>query len=124
MNYEIINIKKKQLGLTNAQIAERTGITLSTLDKITSGANTNPKLDTLKAIAAVIGCKLDDFNDEAAKPSTLSLEAQRFAREFDNFSEEKKRLLRGFIALLEEADKPAALEEKLDAADESEEQEA
>ena len=124
MNYEIINIKKKQLGLTNAQIAERTGITLSTLDKITSGANTNPKLDTLKAIAAVIGCKLDDFNDEAAKPSTLSLEAQRIGHKFDSFSEDKKRLLRGFIVLLEEADKAASMEAMLDAADEAEDQEA
>jgi transcriptional regulator with XRE-family HTH domain len=63
MNYEIINRRKQELGLTNARIAEMTGITLSTLDKITAGANTNPKLSTLKAIAQVIGCTLDDFDD-------------------------------------------------------------
>lgn len=63
MNYEIINRRKQELGLTNARIAEMTGITLSTLDKITSGVNTNPKLSTLKAIAQVIGCTLDDFDD-------------------------------------------------------------
>lgn len=63
MNHEIINIKKKELGLNNAQIAERAGITLSTMDKITSGANQNPKLDTLFAIADVLGLTLDDFDD-------------------------------------------------------------
>lgn len=63
MNYEIINIKKRELGLTNAQLSEKTGITVSTLDKITAGANQNPKLGTLQAIARVIGCSLDDFDD-------------------------------------------------------------
>lgn len=101
MNYEIINLKKKELNLTNAQIAEKTGITLSTLDKITSGANRNPKLDTLQAIAAVIGCKLDDFSDDTRDDHvTLSLEAQRFAHDFDRLDEEHKRLARGFMELL------------------------
>ena len=63
MNYEIINIKKKELGLNNAQIAAMSGVTLSTIDKLTSGANQNPKLDTLFAIADVLGLTLDDFND-------------------------------------------------------------
>jgi transcriptional regulator with XRE-family HTH domain len=63
MNYEIINLRKKELGLNNAQIAAQSGITLSTIDKITSGANQNPKLDTLFAIADVLGLTLDDFDD-------------------------------------------------------------
>lgn len=116
MNYEVINQKKKLLGLTNAQIAERTGITLSTLDKITSGANRNPKLDTLQAIASVIGCTLDDFSDDAREDQkTLSLEAQRMGRDFDSFPEEKKRLARGFWALLKQSD---SVMDRLDAADE------
>lgn len=61
MGFEIINTIKKEKGLTNAQIAQMSGITLSTLDKITSGVNTNPKLDTLQAICSVLGCTLNDF---------------------------------------------------------------
>lgn len=119
MNYEVINQRKKLLGLTNAQIAERTGITLSTLDKITSGANRNPKLDTLQAIASVIGCTLDDFSDDVREDQkSLSLEAQRMGRDFDNFSEEKKRLARGFWALLKQSD---SVMDRLDAADEEDE---
>ena len=63
MNYEIINTRKRELNLNNAQIAEKAGVTLSTIDKITSGANQNPKLDTLLAIADVLGLTLDDFKD-------------------------------------------------------------
>lgn len=61
MGFEIINRLKKEKGLTNAQIAKMSGVTLSTLDKITSGVNTNPKLDTLQAICGVLGCTLNDF---------------------------------------------------------------
>lgn len=63
LNFEVINSKKREMGMTNAQLAEKTGVTLSTLDKITSGANQNPKLSTLQAIARVLGCTLDDFDD-------------------------------------------------------------
>lgn len=61
MGFEIINKLKKEQNLTNAQIADLSGVTLSTLDKITSGANKNPKLDTLQAICRVLGCTLNDF---------------------------------------------------------------
>ena len=56
MGFEIINKLKKEQNLTNAQLADLSGVTLSTLDKITSGANKNPKLDTLQAICRVLGC--------------------------------------------------------------------
>lgn len=45
MGFEIINKLKKEQNLTNAQLADLSGVTLSTLDKITSGANKNPKLE-------------------------------------------------------------------------------
>ena len=100
MKYEIINERKKQLGLTNQMIADATGITLSTMDKITSGINQNPKLDTLQAIARVIGCTLDDFTDDK-KEAPLSEEAIRIARIFDNASESGKAALRAVAALIE-----------------------
>lgn len=95
MNYEIINKRKKILGLTNAQIAERTGITLSTLDKITSGANQNPKLETLQAIAKVIGCKLDDFDDSAR--DEVSVAALDLARKYDALDEWGKQAVDAIV---------------------------
>ena len=67
MNIGFINERKRALNLTNQKIAEQTGITLSTLDKITSGVNTNPKLDTMKALARVLNCSIDDFTDERSQ---------------------------------------------------------
>lgn len=67
MGFEIINKLKKEKGLTNAQLAQMSGVTLSTLDKITAGINTNPKLDTLQAICRALGCRLDDFDDAPIK---------------------------------------------------------
>lgn len=63
MNIKKLNEYKKASGLTNAKIAEITGITLSNIDKITSGNNTNPKLDTIQAICKAIGCTVDDLDD-------------------------------------------------------------
>lgn len=97
MNYEIINEKKKELGITNAQLAEITGITLSTLDKITSGANQNPKLSTMQAIARAIGCTLDDFDDEAVvsiSPAALSL-----ARRYDALDAHSKKVVDAVVDL-------------------------
>ena len=84
MNYEIINEAKKRLGITNAQLADSTGISLSTLDKITSGKKNNPTLDTLQAIADAIGCSIDDFRD--APSSQVSLRAMDVARAYDKMS--------------------------------------
>ena len=72
MNLEIINQFKKEKCLTNAQLAEKAGITLSTLDKITAGINQNPKLNTLKALCKIIGCRLDDFDDSPRVPNLSS----------------------------------------------------
>lgn len=72
VNYSIINARKKKLGITNADISRKTGITVSTLDKITSGRNQNPTLETLKAIASVIGCRLDDFDDNNKPPNVVA----------------------------------------------------
>lgn len=65
MGLEIINRLKKEKGITNAQLAQLSGVTQSTLDKITAGINTNPKLETLQAICRALGCRLADFDDSA-----------------------------------------------------------
>lgn len=95
MGFEIINTLKKEKGLTNAQIAKMSGITLSTLDKITSGVNTNPKLDTLQAICKVLGCTLDDFSEQPNKISpSYSDEAMKLAKDYDGLDKHGKRVVR------------------------------
>lgn len=103
MGFEIINAIKKEKGLTNAQIAQMSGVTLSTLDKITSGANTNPKLDTLQAICTVLGCTLNDFVDApgVAEPTPsnkktplCSSEAMKLAQDYDGLDGHGKKAVR------------------------------
>ena len=64
MGLDKIEEYKKKLGLTSAELADRAGIPKTTLDKILSGVTKDPKLETLKAIARVLGLTLDDFDDK------------------------------------------------------------
>lgn len=61
MGLEKLNELKKKRGLTNLQLSQMTGITISTIDKITSGNNTNPKLRTIEALCKALGCTLNDL---------------------------------------------------------------
>lgn len=101
MGFEIINTIKKERGLTNAQISALSGVTLSTLDKITSGANTNPKLDTLQAICRVLGCSLNDFADDSEQtkiaPSDISEEARKIARSYDKMTPHGKGAVKAIL---------------------------
>lgn len=65
-----INKIKKEKRITNDMLAELSGIPKSTLAKITSGKTPNPKLETVRAIANVLGCTLDDLNDDYNKYET------------------------------------------------------
>lgn len=65
MGLEKINEYKKKMGLTNKDISEKSGIPLSTVSKITAGFSLNPRLETLKAIADVLHCSVEDFTDTA-----------------------------------------------------------
>ena len=63
MGLEIIQELKKKNGLTIDELSTLSGVPVGTLNKILSGQTRDPKLETLKAIARVLGCTLDDFDD-------------------------------------------------------------
>ncbi len=67
MGLERINEYKKKLGMTTEELSEKSGVPIGTLNKILSGATKDPKLETLKAIARVLGLSLDDFDDSNRK---------------------------------------------------------
>lgn len=81
MGLNKLNDYKKAKGYTNQQLADITGITLSTIDKITSGNNTNPKLATLKALCDAVGCTLNDLSDYPSKVSDENLEFTNIEKE-------------------------------------------
>lgn len=63
MGLEKINEYKKKLGMTTEELSNLSGVPVGTLNKILSGATKDPKLETLKAIARVLGLTLNDFDD-------------------------------------------------------------
>lgn len=104
MGLEKIAEYKKKLGITSEELSKRSGVPLGTLNKILSGDTKDPKLSTLKAIARVLGCTLDDFD---APPKEQPIEQLYenvellVARNGKEFSAEQKLKL---IKLLSEID--------------------
>ena len=102
----LVNIAeyKKKLGITSEELSKRSGVPLGTLNKILSGDTKDPKLGTLKAIARVLGCTLDDFDDanqkHTAEPTYADVE-QLIARNGKGYTTEQKMKL---IKLLSELD--------------------
>ncbi|MCD6093288.1 MAG: helix-turn-helix transcriptional regulator [Candidatus Omnitrophica bacterium] len=60
------NIKRlrKQLKLSQEELAKRAKVTYSTLIKIESGVNKNPTIITLKKLAKVLKVSLDELVEE------------------------------------------------------------
>lgn len=54
MDIEELRQRKKEAGLTNARIAQLSGIPFSTVNKVFSGATDNPRYRTYLAIEAVL----------------------------------------------------------------------
>ena len=71
-----INEIRKQKGLSIDELCDLSGIPKGTLSKITAGITTSPTLDTVRAIASALECKLDDLDDnQSAKKSPSTAEA-------------------------------------------------
>lgn len=60
-NIKTLRIKQN---LTQEALAQKSGITYSTLIKLESGFNKNPKIDTLQKIVKVLKVKIDDLIKE------------------------------------------------------------
>jgi transcriptional regulator with XRE-family HTH domain len=60
------NVKqyRTKMGLSQDQLARKAGITYSTLTKLESGVNQNPKVKTLQQLAQALEVTLDDLMKE------------------------------------------------------------
>jgi ribosome-binding protein aMBF1 (putative translation factor) len=64
-----IIIKRKDLGWTQAELANAAGLKQSAVARIESG-NTIPRIDTIQKLAKAVGLKLDLVIDEQAATAT------------------------------------------------------
>ena len=111
MNISFINRRKKELSLTNDDISSASGIPIGTLAKITSGVTKDPKLETLKALASVLKCSLDDFNTEQNKSleefhHPLSSPEKKLLTTFRSLSFEKQSQIFDFISFVSSKSSP------------------
>lgn len=59
-----LNEERKRRGLTNQQLAELSGVPLSTITRVLNGETKDPTITTLNAITTALGITLDDiFHD-------------------------------------------------------------
>ncbi len=98
MGLEKIAEYKKKLGITTAQLSKMSGVPLGTLNKILSGSTQDPKRETLKAIAKVLGLTLNDFDDIEVNSTPASVYKEMAAEYTRNKKylslEEKLQLIR------------------------------
>lgn len=92
-----INEIRHEKGLSIDDLCEQSGIPKGTLSKITAGITTSPTLDTVRAIANALDCRLDDLDDNphGKKSAPLySSEAEKLAQDYDALDSYGKQIVR------------------------------
>lgn len=101
MGLEVIQKIKKEKGLTTEMISKLSGVPVGTLNKILNGETKDPKLETLKAIARVLGCTLDDFDDVTTTMNSLLYDEEELVEIYRDLTKEnKEKVLQIASALL------------------------
>ena len=81
MGLQKISLYKKKIGLTTEELSEKSGVPIGTLNKILSGATKDPKLETLKSIAKVLGLSLNDFDDDSHQTIAAHFDGDEYTEE-------------------------------------------
>lgn len=92
---ERINEIRHEQGLSIDQLVELSGIPKGTLSKITAGITTSPTLDTVKAIARALNCRLDDLDDDPRPVRNVqySSAALKLAKKYDRLDEHGQKVV-------------------------------
>lgn len=91
---EKLKMLKDAKKMTIKQVADQAGLAEGVAAKIFAGLNDNPIIDTLRRIANVLDCIVDDFlisDNEENSPYYHDRETNRIAQEI--FEDDQKRIL-------------------------------
>lgn len=104
-----MNYFKKKLKLTNEQISALSGIPVQTVATISSGRTKNPSLRTLKSLAKVFNCTLDDLINltDAKTPVLLDEQTVKLIEKLKN-SDSIKRLFE-LVSVMDNTDVQAVV---------------
>lgn len=61
---ELVSFYRRRAGLTIDELAEKSGVPKSTINKIIGGTTKAPTLENVKSIARALGVRLADFDNE------------------------------------------------------------
>ena len=118
MGLEVIQELKKKKGFTTETLSKASGIPIGTLNKILNGDTKDPRLETMKTLARVLGCTLDDFDDENKKEKLTENESELLAYFKQLNQENQSRALRLIKSLIDSQEVDEILE-RVDEAKES-----
>ena len=77
MKLEILIERKREKGMTNEELAERSGVPFSTVAKIMAGRTRDPKFETVSALAHILGCSLSELDDTSPSLRVLPSMSER-----------------------------------------------
>jgi SOS-response transcriptional repressor LexA len=78
----LLNIKKikKEKNLTNEALAEMSGISIGTLNKLLSGASADPKFSTLCALSDALGVSIDEMMGRKKNTEPSYIKSEHFQK--------------------------------------------
>lgn len=88
-----INEIRRDKKISIDELCEKSGVPKGTLSKITAGITTSPTLDTVKAIAKALECKLDDLDDDVTPVRIYSPLEQQFIKKYRELDAHGKRIV-------------------------------
>ena len=90
--------RKKELGLTYAQIAERSGLPVGTVQKVLGGITLTPRYDTIMALESVLGEEQPVAVRESARPYNVKKQGEYTLEDYYQFPDDVRlELIDGVI---------------------------
>ena len=90
--------RKKELGLTYAQIAERSGLPVGTVQKVLGGITQTPRYDTIMALESVLGEEQPMAVRESAVPYNVKKQGEYTLEDYYQFPDDVRlELIDGVI---------------------------
>lgn len=96
MGLEIINIIKKEKGMTSKQLSEKSKVPIGTLNKILNGQTKNPAYETIFALAKALDCSVDMFcdkKDSQISTPILSQDETTLLENYNKSNDEGKKMI-------------------------------
>jgi len=107
---EKVRVKRDELGMTQAELAKKSGLTQATISRIENEEVQQLKSDALKALAQALGVTTDflsgvkqrmDFDDALKADENAKI----IFRGYENLNQENKKRIKAFVQFLVEQEK-------------------